>query len=134
MSLLAIGWEPELRGLLTVIMGVVVLMGSVYMIMATNMGSRLSFLVTLTGLMGWMVLMGLTWWIYGIGWAGSLPTWEVQDVFIDAPVGKGFLARFIFCFVAHAGPHIGGDQIGAFTGLHGIFEKLGTCCASNANH
>ena len=44
MSLLAIGWEPELRGLLTVIIGVVVLMGSIYMIMATNMGSRLSFL------------------------------------------------------------------------------------------
>ena len=60
MSLLAIGWDPELRGLLTVIMGVVVLMGSVYMIMATNMGSRLSFLVTLTGLMGWMALMGAT--------------------------------------------------------------------------
>ena len=39
-------------------MGVVVLMGSVYMILATNIGSRLSFLVTLTGLMGWMVLMG----------------------------------------------------------------------------
>ena len=52
MSLLAIGWEPELRGLLTVIMGVFVLMGSIYMVMATNMGSRLAFLVTLTGLMG----------------------------------------------------------------------------------
>ena len=38
MSLLAIGWEPELRGLLTVIMGVVVLMGSIYMILATNIG------------------------------------------------------------------------------------------------
>ena len=39
MSLLAIGWEPELRGLLTVVMAVVVvLMGSVYMILATNIG------------------------------------------------------------------------------------------------
>ena len=35
MSLLAIGWEPELRGILTVIIGVVVLCGSVYMIMAS---------------------------------------------------------------------------------------------------
>lgn len=87
MSLLAIGWDPELRGLLTVIMGVVVLMGSIYMIMATNMGSRLSFLVTLTGLMGWMALMGATWWIYGIGLKGPEPSWAaipgqtvIQDV------------------------------------------------------
>ena len=75
MSMLAIGWEPELRGLLTVVMGTVVLMGSVYMVMATNMGSRLAFLVALTGLAGWMVLMGITWWIYGIGLRGPDPSW-----------------------------------------------------------
>ena len=87
MSLLAIGWEPEIRGLLTVVMGVVVLMGSVYIILATNIGSRLSFLVSLTGLMGWMVLMGMTWWIYGIGLKGPEPSWVaipgvtiIQDV------------------------------------------------------
>lgn len=88
MSLLAIGWEPELRGLLTVIIGVVVLMGSVYMIMATNMGSRLSFLVTITGLMGWMVLMGATWWIYGIGLKGPEPSWAAipgQTIIQDVP-------------------------------------------------
>ena len=88
MSLLAIGWDPELRGLLTVIMGVVVLMGSIYMIMATNMGSRLSFLVTLTGLMGWMMLMGLTWWIYGIGLKGPEPSWAAvpgQTIIQDVP-------------------------------------------------
>ncbi|MFT7502224.1 MAG: hypothetical protein ACI91Q_001030 [Gammaproteobacteria bacterium] len=88
MSLLAIGWDPELRGLLTVIMGVVVLMGSIYMIMATNMGSRLSFLVTLTGLMGWMALMGATWWIYGIGLKGPEPSWAAmpgQTIIQDVP-------------------------------------------------
>jgi hypothetical protein len=76
MSLLSIGWEPELRGLLTVIIGVVVLCGSVYLIMATNLGSRLAFLVALTGLAGWMAIMGLVWWIYGIGLRGPDPTWE----------------------------------------------------------
>lgn len=88
MSLLAIGWDPELRGLLTIIMGVVVLMGSIYMIMATNMGSRLSFLVTLTGLMGWMTLMGMTWWIYGIGLKGPEPSWAAvpgQTIIQDVP-------------------------------------------------
>jgi len=76
MTLLAIGWEPELRGLLTVLIGFVVLCGSVYLIMATNMGGRLGFLVTLTGLAGWMTLMGMVWWIYGIGLRGPDPTWQ----------------------------------------------------------
>ncbi len=76
MNLLAFGWEPELRGLLTVVIAVVILMGSIYLIMLTNMGSRLAFLVVLAGLAGWMMLMGLTWWIYGIGLRGPDPSWE----------------------------------------------------------
>lgn len=76
MSVLAIGWEPELRGLLTVVIGVVILMGSVYGIMATNMGSRLAFLVAFAGLAGWMMTMGLVWWIYGIGLRGPDPSWQ----------------------------------------------------------
>ena len=96
MSLLAIGWEPEIRGLLTVIMAVVVLCGSIYCIMATNMGSRLAFLVVLAALFGWMMLMGITWWIYGIGLRGPDPTWAevagpavLQD--IDALYSAGIL-------------------------------------------
>ena len=76
MTLLAIGWEPELRGLLTVIIGVVILCGSVYGIMATNMGTRLAFLVAAAGLAGWMMLMGIVWMIYGIGLRGPDPTWQ----------------------------------------------------------
>jgi len=76
MTLLAIGWEPELRGLLTVIIGVVILCGSVYGIMATNMGSRLAFLVAAAGLAGWMMLMGAVWMVYGIGLRGPDPTWQ----------------------------------------------------------
>src|SRR6056297_1259469 len=98
MSLLAIGWEPELRGLLTVVIGVVILMGSVYGIMATNMGSRLAFLVALAGLAGWMMCMGLVWWIYGIGLRGPDPSWQpvagatvLQDT--DALRSAGALER-----------------------------------------
>ncbi|HYN33667.1 MAG TPA: hypothetical protein VES40_13655 [Ilumatobacteraceae bacterium] len=76
MSLLAIGWNPELRGLLTVIIAVVILCGSIYGIMATNLGSRLAFLVALAGLAGWMMLMGAVWLIYGIGLRGPDPTWQ----------------------------------------------------------
>ena len=76
MSLLAIGWEPELRGILTVLIGVVALCGTVYLILATNLGARLGFLVALTGLAGWMMLMGMVWWIYGIGLRGPDPSWD----------------------------------------------------------
>ena len=75
-ALLAINWEPELRGVLTVIIGTVVWMGSIYLILGTNLGARLGFLVSFTGLMGWMALMGLVWWIYGIGLKGDVPEWK----------------------------------------------------------
>ena len=75
-ALLAINWEPELRGALTVMIGATVWMGSIYLILGTNLGARLGFLVAFTGLMGWMALMGLVWWIYGIGLKGDVPEWK----------------------------------------------------------
>ena len=75
-GLLAIGWEPELRGILIVIIAVGTLCGSVYLILGTNLGARLGFLVTLTGLAGWMFLMGMIWAVYGIGLRGKEPTWD----------------------------------------------------------
>lgn len=64
-ALLAVNWEPELRGILIVIISVSVLCGSVYLILGTNLGARLGFLVALTGLAGWMFIMGAIWWSYG---------------------------------------------------------------------
>jgi hypothetical protein len=52
------------------------LMGSIYLILGTNLGARLGFLVTLASLAGWMFLMGLIWAVYGIGLRGKEPTWE----------------------------------------------------------
>ena len=49
-ALLAINWEPELRGILIVIIAVAVLCGSVYLVLGTNLGARLGFLVALSGL------------------------------------------------------------------------------------
>jgi hypothetical protein len=74
--IVAIGWEPELRGILVTLIGVAVLMGSIYLIMLTNLGARLGFLVTLAGLFGWLALMGAVWAIYGIGLRGPDPTWD----------------------------------------------------------
>lgn len=75
-TLLAIGWDPELRGILTVLIGTVVWMGSVYLILGTNIGARLGFMVAFAGLAGWMALMGGVWWIYGIGLQGEFASWQ----------------------------------------------------------
>lgn len=75
-AMFAIGWEPELRGALTVILAVVILMGSVYLILSTNMGGRLGFLVALSALAGWIFIMSAIWWAYGKGLQGPVPTWQ----------------------------------------------------------
>ncbi len=74
--LLAVNWEPQLRGILIVIISVSVLCGSVFMILATNMGLRLGFLVALAALFGWLCLMGAIWWTYGKGLLGQDPSWK----------------------------------------------------------
>ena len=74
-TLLAISWEPEIRGVIVVLIGVVTLMGSVYLILGTNVGARLGLLIALAGLFGWMATMGAIWWTYGIGLKGREPTW-----------------------------------------------------------
>ena len=78
-AMLAIGWEPWLRGVLVVIIMAAVLIGSVYIILATNMGGRLGFLVTLSALAGWMFLLGAVWWGYGQGLKGREPSWKPVD-------------------------------------------------------
>ena len=75
-----IGWDPEIRGALTVLVGSLVLFGSVWLILNTNLGSRLGTLIALTGFFGWMLVMGVVWWIYGIGLTGDSPTWEPKEI------------------------------------------------------
>ena len=80
MTVAGISWKPEIRGALTVAIAVTILCGSIYLILGTNLGSRLGFLVALTGLMGWMVILGSVWWMYGKGPLGEAPTWQVIEV------------------------------------------------------
>ena len=81
-------WDPGFRGMLTVLVAVVILCGSVALIVATNTGARLGFLIALTGFCGWMFVMGIIWSMYGIGWKGNAPSWKVVDVVRSEP-GSG---------------------------------------------
>lgn len=75
-ALLAVSWQPELRGILVVVVMVGVLIGGSYLIIGTNLGARLGFMVTMAALSGWMMSMAIIWAIYGIGLIGPTPTWE----------------------------------------------------------
>lgn len=90
-ALLAIGWEPEIRGLLTVIIGTVALCGSVYLLLGTNVGARLGFLISIAGLFGWMLCMGIIWMSYGIGLKGNEPSWKPADPFAIVREGQYLL-------------------------------------------
>lgn len=81
-TLAGIGWDPQIRGILVVAVGVVVLMGSVYLLLATNVGNRLGFMLALAGFFGWMTILGLFWWIKpsATGPAGDPPKWVVEEV------------------------------------------------------
>jgi hypothetical protein len=80
LTLGAISWEPEIRGALAVLIGFVVLCGSVYLLLSTNSGARTGLLLALAGLFGWCGLMGIIWTAYGIGWVGEEPAWVPLEV------------------------------------------------------
>jgi hypothetical protein len=81
-ALLAISWQPGLRGITVVLIAFTVLCGSTYMILGTNLGARLGMLVALAGLFGWMMLMSAIWIVYGIGLKGKEPSWKARDTIV----------------------------------------------------
>jgi hypothetical protein len=73
-------FDPFFRGFLSVMVGVFVLCGSVYLLLATNTGTRTGFFLAATGLFGWMTIMGIMWTTRGIGWIGTTPTWDTVEI------------------------------------------------------
>ena len=78
-----LGFDPFFRGLLSLLTGIVVLIGGTYLVIATNNGVRQGLLLSLAGLFGWLFLMGIVWTIYGIGWKGQAPTWSLVEINVD---------------------------------------------------
>jgi hypothetical protein len=88
-ELAGIAFDPHIRGVLIVLTAVAILCGSIYLILLTNVGHRLGFLVSFGGLMGWMTILGFTWWLMppAIGPRGHPPSWEVVDIVRGSPAG-----------------------------------------------
>lgn len=121
-SLLAqIGFDPEIRGILVVATGAIVLFGSIWMILATNSGIRLATLISLAGFFAWMAIMGGFWWIRGIGFVGESVSWHVLD-FNRADISQSSVERArslpdpselqgLGIFVANAGMATGDEEL-----------------------
>jgi hypothetical protein len=80
----ALVWDPQIRGALIVVTGLLVLPGSVYLLLATNTGMKLGFLLALAGLSGWLVILNILWLGGGglgsIGYKGIAPGYRVQEI------------------------------------------------------
>jgi hypothetical protein len=76
----AFAWDPQIRGFVIVLTSVVILVGSVYLLLATNVGAKLGFLLAFAGLTGWCAVMGWIWVVYGIGIKGHEPHWVPKEI------------------------------------------------------
>ncbi len=79
----ALEWNVTTRGILFPAIMFIILCGATYVILATNVGNRLGFLLANAGFWAWMVLMTVTWMIYGIGLKGTPPAWQVREVITE---------------------------------------------------
>ena len=78
--LAALRWEPQVKGGLYVALGLAILCGSAYLLLSTNLGARLGFLVAAAGLFGWLSALGVIWWVYARGPVGREPVWKSEGV------------------------------------------------------
>lgn len=85
----ALSWEPQVKGGLYVLLAILILPGSVYLVLATDMGARLGFQLAAAGLAGFMVIIGAVWWAYGIGPQGSAPVWREEAIVAGDPARSG---------------------------------------------
>jgi hypothetical protein len=84
----ALTWDPQIRGFLIVISALLILPGSVYLLLATNTGPRVGFLLALAGLTGWIAIMGTVWMIFGIGMIGRPASWKPRELVTGSLAGR----------------------------------------------
>ena len=84
-------WYPTILGVLVVVAAVVLFLGSTYLLLGTNLGARLGFLVTFTGLAGFLMILTLLWTTSAtplIVLKGRVPQWKVVEVVPDIAKAK----------------------------------------------
>jgi hypothetical protein len=80
-----VSWDPQLRGALILLVGALVLPGSVLLLLTTNLGARLAVLIAAAGLSGLLLLLNVIWLMAPlgtgpIGYKGSASGWIVKEI------------------------------------------------------
>lgn len=91
-------WYPTILGVLVVVFGVLLFVGSTYLLLATNLGARLGFLVVFAGLTGFMVVLSALWILTASPLntlKGRIPSWEAVEVVTDPADAKTEAVRAI---------------------------------------
>ena len=84
-------WYPTILGILVVVAGIALFCGSLYVLLATNLGARLGFLVAFTGLMGFTVLLTSLWITTASPLntlRGRVPSWKIVQIVKDPTSSK----------------------------------------------
>jgi hypothetical protein len=85
-------WNPTILGVLVTLSAIGLFCGSVYLLLSTNLGARLGFLVAAASLTGFMVLLTGLWWSSGNSGIdpphGRSPSWKVIEVVNDPKESK----------------------------------------------
>jgi hypothetical protein len=84
-------WYPTILGVLVVVAGIVLFCGSVYVLLGTNLGARLGFLIAFSGLAGFMCILTLLWCVTASPLntlKGRIPQWKVVEVVKDPAQSK----------------------------------------------
>jgi hypothetical protein len=85
-------WDPTIIGILAPVAGVFLFCGSVYLLLSTNLGARLGFLIAASALSGFMVLLSTLWLTTNTplespkGRAAAWKVTEVDNTFADAKI------------------------------------------------
>lgn len=84
-------WYPTIIGVLVVVAAVSLFMGTIYLLLATNLGARLGFLVAAAGLSGFMVLLSCLWITTASPLntlRGRVPSWKAVEVIKGGDLSK----------------------------------------------
>jgi hypothetical protein len=84
-------WYPTILGVITVIAAVGLFCGTIYLLLATDLGARLGFLVAAAGLSGFMVLLSLMWLTTSSPLntlRGRQPSWKPVEVLEGGDIAR----------------------------------------------
>jgi len=78
-------WNPYMKGALIAALAIILFVGAAYLLLYTNVGSRLGFLLTVSAATGFMMLLSLSWISsqFPQGPLGEQPGWDIVEIVDD---------------------------------------------------